>query len=117
MKNRAQIALSILAAAFLAVGLALIGGTLTHIHSVDQLRRLLSYDYMSFADSRAEGAIGGTANDFFPGIALTLVGSVLLSRVKHASVPAKVVAALLFAFVAVSLVYACVNLRVGAKPY
>jgi hypothetical protein len=58
MKSRAQLALSILAAVFLAVGLALIAGTLTHLGSVDQLRRLLSYDYMSFVDSQAREHAG-----------------------------------------------------------
>ena len=75
----------------------------------------------AFVGNQALGADGTTGLSFpnivFPGMALALVGIVLLSRVKRASVPAKVVAALLFAFVAVSLVYACVNLRVGVKPY
>ena len=117
MKKRATVALSVVAAALSAMGLAFIGATLTRTRSLDQLRHLLSYDYMSFVDSQADGAIGAVASDFFIGVGLLLVGSVLFAKVEKTSRGATILAALLYALVAISLVYACLNLRVGAKPY
>jgi hypothetical protein len=117
MKARAQIALSIVASIISMIGLAFVAGTLARVRSLDQLRHLLSYDYMSFVDSQADGAIGSIASDFFTGIALVLVGSILFTKIEKTSPVAKIVAALLFVFVALSLGYACSNLRVGVKPY
>lgn len=117
MKRRAHIALTVVASIVSAIGLAFVAGTLSRVRSLDQLHRLLSYDYMSFVDSQADSAIGSVASDFFTGIALILVGSILFTKVEKTSQPARVVAAILFVFVALSLGYACSNLRIGVKPY
>lgn len=117
MKKRAQIALSAVAAALSVVGLALVVATLIHLRSVEQLRHLLSYEYMSFVDSQAEGSLGSVANDFFTGVGLLLVGSVLFAKIEKTSRAAGIVAAVFFVFVAFSLGYACLNLRIGVKPY
>ncbi|MFM0437572.1 hypothetical protein PQQ84_13970 [Paraburkholderia strydomiana] len=117
MKARAHIALPIVASIFSLIGLAFVVGTLSRVRDLDQLHRLLSYDYMSFLDSQADGAIGSIASDFFTGIALILVGSIFFTKIEKTSQPARVVAAILFVLVALSLAYACSNLRVGIKPY
>ncbi|MBN3823977.1 hypothetical protein G3O00_10175 [Burkholderia sp. Ac-20384] len=117
MKARAQVALSAAASIISIAGLAFVVGTLIHLRNLDQLHRLLSYDYMSFADSHADGSLGSIANDFFTGIALVLIGSVLFTKVEKAHRVARIVAACLFVFVAFSLAYACANLRIGIKPY
>lgn len=109
--------LSVVASLIAIVGLAFVAGTLIRLRSLDQLHRLLSYDYMSLVDSRADGALGGVASDFFTGIALMLVGSVLFMRVAKTGRVARVISALLFVFVAVTLVYACLTSRVGTTPY
>ncbi|KAG8150906.1 hypothetical protein BFF94_023995 [Burkholderia catarinensis] len=84
---------------------------------MEQLHHLLSYDYMSFVDSHAEGGMGSAASDFFIGVALILIGSVLFTKIEKTSRVARIVAACLFIFVAFSLAYACANHRVGVKPY
>lgn len=117
MKARAQVALSIAASIISVAGLSFVAGTLVRVRNLDQLHRLFSYDYMSFVDSQADGAIGSVASDFFTGIALVLVGCVLFTKVEKTSQVARIAAALLFAFVALSLGYACSNLRVGIRPY
>jgi uncharacterized membrane protein YwzB len=117
MKTRAQVALSVVASIASVIGLALVAGTLGRVRSLDQLHRLLSYDYVSFVDSQADGAIGSVASDFFIGIALILVGSILFTKTEKAGKTARVVAAILFMFVALSLGYACSNLRIDVKPY
>jgi hypothetical protein len=117
MKTRAQIALSIVASIISVIGLVFVAGTLSRVWSLDQLHRLLSYDYMSFLDSQADGAIGSVASDFFTGIALVLVGSILFTKIEKTSQTARFVAAILFVFVALSLAYACLNLRIGVKPF
>lgn len=117
MKTRAQIALSVVASIISVIGLAFVAGTLSRVRSLDQLHHLLSYDYMSFLDSQADGAIGSVASDFFTGIALMLVGSILFTKNEKTGKPARIVAAILFVFVALSLAYACSNLRIGLKPY
>ncbi|CAE6806044.1 hypothetical protein R69619_05433 [Paraburkholderia nemoris] len=117
MKTRAQIVVSIVASITSVVGLAFVAGTLSRVRSVDQLHRLLSYDYVSFVDSQADGAIGSVASDFFTGIALILIGSILFTKSEKAGKAARVVAAVLFVFVALSLGYACSNLRIGVKPF
>lgn len=117
MKTRAQIALSVVASIVSVIGLAFVAGTLIRVRSLDQLHRLLSYEYMSFVDSQADGAIGSIASDFFTGIALILIGSILFTKIEITSQTARVVAAILFVLVALSLAYACFNLRVGVKPF
>lgn len=117
MKTRAHIGVSIVASIISVIGLAFVVGTLSRVRSLDQLHRLLSYDYMSFLDSQADGAVGNVASDFFTGIALILVGSTLFTKIEKTSQTARVVAAILFAFVALSLGYACLNLRIGVKPF
>lgn len=117
MKTRAQIALSVVASIVSVIGLAFVAGTLIRVRSLDQLHRLLSYEYMSFVDSLADGAIGSIASDFFTGIALILIGSILFTKIEKTSQTARVVAAILFVLVALSLAYACFNLRVGVKPF
>ena len=115
--KRGKVVLSFPASIASAMGLAFVVGTLSHLRSLDQLQRLLSYDYMSLVDSQAEGAIGGVAGDFFTGIALILVGSVLFTKIEKTRGIAKIVAAFLFMFIALTLGYACSNLRIGIKPY
>ncbi len=109
--------LSVVALLIAIVGLVFTGGTLLRLRGLDQLHRLLSYDYMSFVDSQADGALGSVANDFFTGIALMLVGCVLFTRVAKTGRVAGVISAFLFVFVAVTLVYACLTSRVGTTPY
>lgn len=113
MKKRARIALTTVASIISLVGLVFIGETLVSLRSLDQLHRLLSYDYLSFVDSRA---VGGMTNDFFTGVALLLIGSVLFIKVERTHRVGKIVAGLLLLFIALTLVYACLDTRIGIRP-
>lgn len=114
MKKTAEIALATTASIVSLVGLVLSIGTLASLRSLDQLHRLLSYDYLSFIDSRAAG---GMASDFFTGAALLLIGSVLFTKIERMSRVGQTVAGLVLLFIAFTLVYACLNPRIGIRPY
>lgn len=114
MKKNARIVLTTTASIVSLVGLVLSIGTLASLRSLDELHRLLSYDYLSFVDSQA---VGGMASDFFTGAALLLLGSVLFTRVERMSRVGRAVAGLMLLFVAFTLVYACLNPRIGVRPY
>lgn len=114
MKKQVQIVLATVASIVSFVGLVLSVGTLVSLRSWHQLHRLLGYDYVSFADSQA---VGGVASDFFVGMALLLIGSLLFTKIERASQAGKVVAALVLVFIAFTLVYACLNPRIGIRPY
>ncbi|RQS17968.1 hypothetical protein DIE03_36540 [Burkholderia sp. Bp8992] len=117
MSARAKVALSVAASILSVAGLAFVVGTLIHVRNLDQLHHLLTYDYMSFVDSHADGSLGSVANDFFTGVSLVLIGSVLFTKIERTSRGARIVAACLFVFAALSLVYACANLRLGIAPH
>lgn len=114
MKKQALIVLATVASIISLAGLLFSVGTLVSLRSPDQLHRLLSYDYLSFVDSQA---VGGIASDFFTGVALLLIGSVLFTRVERTSHVGKTVAGLLLVFIALTLVYACLNARIGIRPF
>lgn len=112
MKSAANIAWAIAASLVSLVGWGVSVATLASLTSVDQFQRLLTFDYLSFVDSRA---IGGAGNDFFTGIALALIGSVLFTRVDRMNRIGKSVAGLLLLFVACTLVFASLNPRIGVQ--
>ncbi|MBY4722938.1 MULTISPECIES: hypothetical protein [Burkholderia] len=113
MKQRIMI---VIATLFTLIGLVPVAGTFVNLSTPDQLHRLLSYDYMSFADSRVERDLGDFANDFYVGAALMLVGGTLFIRIERTRTVARIVTSLLFALLAFSLVYACLNPRIGMLP-
>lgn len=114
MKKSARIALVTTASVISLVGLVLSIGTLVSLRSLDELHRLLSYDYLSFVDSQA---VGGMTSDFFTGAALLLLGSMLFTKVGRMSRIGQTVAGSVLLFVAFTLVYACLNPRIGLRPY
>lgn len=114
MKPRASIFVSSFAGIVSLVGLVLTIGALATLRSGDALHRVLTYDYISFVDGET---VGGMVSDFFIGVALLLVGSVLFTRVGRVRRYSKLVAGVLFVFIALTLAYACVNPRVGIRPY
>ncbi|EKS9798891.1 MULTISPECIES: hypothetical protein [Burkholderia] len=113
MKQRIMI---VIATLFTLIGLVPVAGTFVNLSTPDQLHRLLSYDYMSFADGRVERDLGDFANDFYVGAALMLVGGTLFIRIERTRTVARIVTSLLFALLAFSLVYACLNPRIGRLP-
>ncbi|AIT20012.1 putative membrane protein [Burkholderia thailandensis E254] len=114
MKKRTQIVLATAASILCLVGTVFSVGALLSLRSVDQLHRLLSYDYFSFVEGQAAS---GMATDFFTGIALVLVGSILFTKTQRAGHVDKAVATFLLVFMACTLVYACLNSRIGVRPY
>jgi len=114
MKRRIMIVIATLVT---LIGLVSVAGTFANLSTPDQLRRLLSYDYMSFADSLVERDFGDFANNFYAGVALMLVGGTLFIRIERTRTIARIVTSLLFALLAVSLVYACLNPRIGIRPF
>ncbi|KWE64853.1 hypothetical protein WL77_20845 [Burkholderia ubonensis] len=114
MKKRTQIALATAASILALVGMVFSGGALLSLRSVDQLHRLLSYDYLSFVDGQT---VGGLATDFFTGIALVLIGSILFIKTQRGGDVGKAVASFLLLFLACTLIYACLNPRIGVRPY
>lgn len=114
MKPRASILVSLFASILSLVGLVLTIGALSALKSFDELRRLVTYDYVSFVDGQV---VGGMVSDFFVGVALLLVGSVLFTKVDRVRRYSKLTAGILFLFIALTLVYACINPRVGIRPY
>ncbi|OXI86908.1 hypothetical protein CFB40_14540 [Burkholderia sp. AU31652] len=113
MKRRIMI---VIATLLTLIGLVFVAGTFVNLSTPDQLHRLLSYDYMSFADSLVERDLGKFANSFYIGVALMLVGSTLFIRIERTRTVARIVTSLLFALLAFSLVYACLNPRIGMLP-
>ncbi|MBN3773903.1 MULTISPECIES: hypothetical protein [Burkholderia] len=114
MKRRITI---VVATLFTLIGLVFVAGTFANLSTPDQLHRLLSYDYMSFVDSLVEHNLGDFANNFYVGVALMLVGGTLLIRVERTRTVARIVTSLLFALLTFSLVYACLNPRIGTLPF
>ncbi|MDR0246159.1 MAG: hypothetical protein LBJ65_31595 [Burkholderia sp.] len=114
MKRRIAI---VVATVFTLIGLMPVAGTLANLSTLDQLRHLLSYDYMSFADSLVEQDFGDFANDFYAGVGLMLVGGTLFIRIERTRPIARIVMSLLFALLAFSLVYACLHPRIGIRPF
>ncbi|WP_175657325.1 hypothetical protein [Burkholderia ambifaria] len=114
MTKRTQIVLATAATILSLVGLVFSVGALLSLRSVDQFHRLLSYDYLSFVDGQAAG---GLATDFFTGIALVLIGSILFTRTRRAGDVGKAVASFLLVFIALTLIYACLSPRIGVRPY
>ncbi|VWC82866.1 hypothetical protein [Burkholderia lata] len=114
MKRRITI---VIATLFTLIGFVSVAGTFAHLSTRDQLHRLLSYDYMSFADSLAERDLGDFANDFYVGVALLLVGGTLFIRIERTRTVARIVTSLLLTLLAFSLVYACLNPRIGIRPF
>lgn len=117
MKNRATAIWILVAGIPSMIGLLFVVGTLFDIKSAEQLQRLLSFRYLSFVDSLEAGGVSGMANDFFIGIALLLLGSMLFTKVEKVSRAARVVAGVLFLFVAACLVYACFTPQIGVRPF
>ncbi|WP_126282748.1 hypothetical protein [Burkholderia stagnalis] len=96
-----------------ATGIVL--ATIGQIKSWHQLYRLITFDYMSFVDSLDAG---GAANDFFVALAGLAIAStvwVMLTYKSPARIP-RIVASVVFAFVAFCLVYGVANTRVGQMP-
>jgi hypothetical protein len=114
MKRRIMI---VIATLFALLGLISIAGTFANLSTPDQLHRLLSYDYMSFADSHAEHDLGDFANAFYVSVALMLIGGTLFIRIERTRTVARIVTSLLFVLLAFSLVYACLNPRIGIQPF
>jgi len=114
MKLRASILVTFFAGVVSLVGLVLTIGALASLRTGDGLHRLLTYDYVSFVDG---ATVGGMVSDFFIGVALLLVGSVLFTKVDRVRRYTKLAAGILFVFIALTLVYACLNPRVGIRPY
>ncbi|HIH2751060.1 TPA: hypothetical protein ACYLN4_006887 [Burkholderia lata] len=114
MKKWTQIALATAASILCLVGTVFCVGVLLSLRSVDQLHRLLSYDYLSFVDGQTAS---GLATDFFTGIALLLIGSILFTKTQRAGQVSKVVAGFLLVFIACTFIYACLNPRIGVRPY
>ncbi|VWC04044.1 hypothetical protein BPS26883_05046 [Burkholderia pseudomultivorans] len=117
MNQRAAIAVAAIATLLTLVGLLPVARTVANLTTFGQLRHLLGYDYMSFADSLADRDFGDAANDFYPGVALMLVGGTLLIRIERTRPIARIVVASLFALLAFSLVYACMHPRIGIRPF
>ena len=113
MKRRITI---VIASLLTLIGLVSVAGTFANLSTPDQLHRLLSYDYMSFADSIVEHDLGDFANSFYIGVALMLVGGTLFIRIERTRTVARIVTSLLFALLAFSLVYACLSPRIGILP-
>lgn len=114
MKPRASILVSLFAGIVSLVGLVITLGALGALKSADELRRLLTYDYLSFVDGQT---VGGMVSDFFIGLATLLIGSVLLTKVDRVRRLGKVAAGVLLLFISLTLVYACLNPRIGVRPY
>ncbi|MGN6653602.1 hypothetical protein [Trinickia sp.] len=112
MKKAADIVCAIAASLISLLGWGVSVGAVASLTSFNQLQRLLTFDYLSFADSRA---IGGTGNDFFTGVALSLIGSVLFTRVDRMTRIGKTVAGLLLLFVAFTLAFTSLNPRIGVQ--
>ncbi|WP_157381372.1 hypothetical protein [Burkholderia ubonensis] len=96
-----------------AAGIILV--TIGEVKSWHQLYRLITFDYMSFVDSLDAG---GAANDFFVALAgLTISATVwvMLTYKSPARIP-RIVASVVFAFLAFCLVYGVANTRVGQVP-
>lgn len=74
----------------------------------------MTYDYVSIVDGQA---VGGMVSDFFTGVAMLLIGSVLFMKVDRVRRFGKVAAGTLLLFISLTLVYACVNPRIGVRPY
>ncbi|MFM0646658.1 hypothetical protein PQR14_20225 [Paraburkholderia bryophila] len=117
MKNRAKILLIFLASVVSLIGLLFVIGTIVDIKSIDQVRRLLSFKYLSFVDSLEAGGISGMTSDFFTGVGLLLLGSTLFTRVDKVSRAAHAIAGVVFIFFAACLVYACLTANTGARPF
>lgn len=116
MKKRIKIPLAAAATSFSLIGLLLTVGTLADLRTTDQVARLMSFDYVSFVDSLDVGGLNGIADDFFTGIGLLLVGAVLFTRFEKTATVGRMVAGVLFIFVAMAMIYACLHSRVGIKP-
>lgn len=114
MKPRASILVTFFAGIVSLAGLVLTIGALAALKSVDELHRLLTFDYVSFVDGRT---VGGMASDFFIGVAMLLVGSVLFTKVDCVRCLSKAVAGILLLFISLTLTYACLNPRIGIRPY
>ena len=114
MKPRASILLSLFAGIVSLVGLVLTFGALSALKSVDELHRLLTYDYVSFVDGQT---VGDMVSDFFIGVAMLLVGSVLFTKVDRVRPVSKVAAGVLLLLISLTLVYACLDPRIGVRPY
>lgn len=114
MKLGASILLSLFAGFVSLIGLVLTLGALAALKSVDELHRLLTFDYLSFVDGQT---VGDMVSDFFNGIAMLLFGSVLFMKVDRVRRISKAVAGVLLLFIALTLVYSCLNPRIGIRPY
>lgn len=117
MTKSAKIAVIVVVLICSALGLLTVVGTLIDLSSIGQIKRLISFNYMSFVDGLEVGGVNGVANDFFTGIALLLIGTILLTRFERTRKAAGIVAGGLFLFVAFCLVYACLNPRIGIRPF
>lgn len=115
MGGRLIIVLMASAAFFISFGLLFTVGTLADLKTIGQFRKLLGFDYMSLMDSFELGGRDGMSNDFFTGVALLILGNILLMPVKSTRRFAKIVVGGLFIFVAFSLVYACLDTRIGVR--
>lgn len=113
MKRRASILESIFAAIVALIGLVVTVGALSALRSFEELRRLLTYDYTGFVDGEV---VGGMVTDFFIGVAVLLVGSALFMKMNGVRRLSKVIAGALLLFISVTLVYACLNPRIGVRP-
>ena len=114
MKLRANILVPSFAGIVSLVGLVLAIGALAALKSVDELHHLLTFDYVSFVDGQT---VGGMVSDFFIGVAMLLVGSVLFTKVDSVRRFSKAVAGILLLFISLTLIYACLNPRIGIRPY
>jgi hypothetical protein len=108
MKPRAAVLVSLFAGVVSLVGLVLTIGALGALRSTDELHRLLTYDYVSFVDAQA---VGGMVSDFFIGIAMLIIGSMLFSKLVYVRRLSKAVAGVLLLFISLTLIYACLNPR------
>ena len=114
MKLRANILVPSFAGIVSLVGLVLAIGALAALKSVDELHHLLAFDYVSFVDGET---VGGMVSDFFIGVAMLLVGNVLFTKVDCVRRLSKAVAGILLLFISLTLIYACLNTRIGIRPY
>lgn len=114
MKPQASILVSLFAGIVSLAGIVLTIGAVSALKSFEELRRLLSYDYVSFVDGQV---VGGMVTDFFIGIAALLIGSALFMKVDSVRRVSKVAAGVLLLFISLTLVYACLDPRIGIRPY
>lgn len=114
MKPRASTLVSLFAGIVSLVGIVLTVGALSALKSFDELRRLFTYDYVSFVDGQV---VGGMVTDFFIGVAALLIGSALFMKVDGVRRVSKVAAGVLLLFISMTLIYACLTPRIGVRPY